>query len=142
MADHLTPDQVARIDAIVARVHAERADAKIMGARYDDACEQIVELHDEIVRLRRRADALEDQLADRDIERRRTARDLELLIATSAYVLLDRARVQALADRRWIAWQSARRRARQQRADRNLTHAVEDERASDTHPETNRSTTT
>lgn len=122
MADHtLTPEQIAMIDASVARVRAERADAGIMSAKYDAVCERLAELHDESVGRLRRIQALEDQLRDRDAE----------LACT-----------RALADRRWVAWQSARRRARQYRADRNLTHAVEDERASDTHPETNRSTTT
>ena len=54
---------------------------------------------------------LEARLADRDIERRRTVRDLELLVASTAHILVGWARAQALADRRWVAWQSARERA-------------------------------
>lgn len=60
----LTPAQIAAIAATVARVHAERADAPTMAARYDAACARISEQHDEIVNLRRRVQFLEDQLAD------------------------------------------------------------------------------
>lgn len=70
MADHLTPAQRDSIDATVTRVHRERADAGIMAARYDEACARIAEQHDEIVRQRRRIEALEDQLHDRDADLR------------------------------------------------------------------------
>jgi multidrug resistance efflux pump len=64
VADTLTTDDIAMIRATVARVHAERADAGTMAARYDAACERIVELLDETIRQRRQIDALTDELAD------------------------------------------------------------------------------
>lgn len=65
MADcALTPDEITFIDATVDRVNAERADAATMAARYDAACVRIAEQHEENVKLRRRIEALEDQLAD------------------------------------------------------------------------------
>lgn len=107
MADEptLTPAELAMIDATVARVHAERADAPTMAARYDAACERIVELLDETTRLRRRIQALEDQLAD--------ARALAARYWDNALAALDR-RDSEIARLR-LAWRSARRRARQQR---------------------------
>lgn len=62
----LTPEQLARIDATVDRVAADRADAKAMASRYDAACRRMDELHAETTRLHRRAAALEDQIRDRD----------------------------------------------------------------------------
>ncbi|GAA1457619.1 hypothetical protein NE857_21475 [Nocardiopsis exhalans] len=61
-----TPDQIAAIGPTLARVRAERADAGIMSAKYDALCERFAGLHYEAVFLRRRAEALEDQLRDRD----------------------------------------------------------------------------
>ena len=62
----LTPAELAQIDAAVARVYAERADAPTMAARYDGACRRLDELHAETVRQRRRIEGLEDQIAARD----------------------------------------------------------------------------
>ncbi|MFL1430237.1 MULTISPECIES: hypothetical protein [unclassified Nocardiopsis] len=63
MPDHaLAPDELAMIAATVARVRADRADARVMGARYDAACEQIVKLLDETVAQRRRIAELETAL--------------------------------------------------------------------------------
>lgn len=138
MADHtLTPAELARIDATVARVYAERADAKIMGAKYDDACQLIVEHHAEIVRLRRRAEALEDQLAD--------AQALAGRYWNNALVAIDR--LGAENNRLRLAWQSARRRARRQRdalraqlAATTNPDRAEARLAADTRPGTKRNT--
>lgn len=67
MADpNRTPEQLAELDTVVDRIHHERADPRIMAARYDDARERISELHDETVRQRHSIEALEDQITDRD----------------------------------------------------------------------------
>ncbi|GAA1469970.1 hypothetical protein NE857_31480 [Nocardiopsis exhalans] len=124
MADHLTPDQLARIDAIVGPIHRERADAPGLAAKYDDACERIAEQHDEIVKLRRRAEALKGQLAD--------ARALVGRYWDNALAAMERR--DAENNRLRLAWQSARRRARRQRdalreamaADREQVRIVRD----------------
>ncbi|WP_017585501.1 hypothetical protein [Nocardiopsis ganjiahuensis] len=128
MSDHLTPEQRARIDATVARVNSERADAGIMGAKYDDACQLIVEHHAEIVRLRRRAEALEDQVAagERRLREELEARDAE------RDEEIDRR--DSEIGRLRLALKSARARARQQRdalrealaADRDQVRRVRD----------------
>ncbi|MGW9637464.1 hypothetical protein [Nocardiopsis alba] len=108
----LTPAHRDSIDATVARVHRERADAGIMAARYDEACFRIGEMHDEIVRLRRQVQALEDRLSDgerrlrEELEARDAERNEEIALRDAEIT-----RLQALADRRWVAYQSARRRA-------------------------------
>lgn len=51
-------------DTVVARIHHERADSRIMAARYDDAVRRLDELHDENAELRRRADRLEGEIED------------------------------------------------------------------------------
>ncbi|MEU0492586.1 hypothetical protein ABZ249_25445 [Nocardiopsis sp. NPDC006139] len=79
----MTLEELDQLDALSALIHRERVAAPRMAARYDEACANVAELHEETVRQRRRIAALEDQLAD----------------------------AQALADRRWVAWHSARRRA-------------------------------
>ncbi|SIO86953.1 hypothetical protein [Nocardiopsis sp. JB363] len=77
MADRaLTPDEIALIDATVDRVNTECADAATMAARYDAACVRLAEQHDENVKIRRRIEALEDQLAD---ARAKTARESALV---------------------------------------------------------------
>lgn len=156
MADHtLTPAENARIDATVARVHRERADARTMGAKYDDACQRLAEQHDEIVKLRRRAEALEDQLAD--------AQALAGRYWNNALAAIDRHGAEI--GRLRLAWQSARRRARaygevitdlveqrdtyagwlktaeEQLAVTTRPHRAEEQLAADTHPGTDRSTT-
>lgn len=106
MADHLTPAELVMIDAIVDPIRRERAAAPGLAAKYDDACDAVADQYDEIVRQRRRIEALEDQLSD----------------------------AQKLADRLRLAWRSARRRARRQRdalreamaADRDLVRRVRD----------------
>ncbi|WP_431889427.1 hypothetical protein [Nocardiopsis alba] len=131
MADHLTPAQRDAIDATVARVHRERADAPTMAARYDEACFRIGEMHDEIVKLRRKAESLEDQLVN--------AQQLAKRSVLNGVAAMERrdteiTRLQKLADRRWVAWQSARRRHVRQRdalreamaADRDLVRRVRD----------------
>lgn len=95
MADHFTPAQLAEIDATVARFHRERADAPTMAARYDEACDRIGEMHDEIVRLRRRAQALEDQLSDARAEAAR-----ESALVSEARHERDTARQEARTARR------------------------------------------
>lgn len=66
MADHLTAAEIAMIDAIVDPIRRERAAAPGLAAKYDSACDAVTDQYDEIVRLRRQVEALEDQLRDRD----------------------------------------------------------------------------
>ena len=69
MADHLTPAELVMIDAIVDPIRRERAAAPGLAAKYDSACDAVTSQYDEIVRQRRRIEALEDQLSDARHER-------------------------------------------------------------------------
>lgn len=125
MAEHtLTPDEIAMIDATVARVRADRADAQIMGAKYDGACEQIVKLLDEATAQWRR-------IAELEHEASRLRADYDEATAELAQELAEE---RTLTGRLRLAWTSARRRAAQQRdalrdavaADRNQARRVRD----------------
>ena len=75
MADPtLTPAELVMIDAIVDPIRRERAAAPGLAARYDSACDAVTEQYDEIVKLRRQAERLEDQLADAHAEAARESK--------------------------------------------------------------------
>lgn len=134
-----TPAELAEIDAMVDQIHRERTLAPDLAAKYDSACERIAEYHDETVRYRRRIQDLEEQLDARweqgrlhglrqahrpgDARARQLEAEIEGMLTieegnSRAWLAkcekvreleANLARVQALADRRWVAWQSARR---------------------------------
>ena len=98
MADHLTPAELVMIDAIVDPIRRERAAAPVLAAKYDDACDAVTDQYDEIVRLRRQVEALEDQLSDARAE---TARESALV--SDARHERDTARKEAREARREAA---------------------------------------